>query len=144
VRKKRFEDDRCTIGELSACSGVNIETIRYYERISLLPQPPRTRGGHRAYGTEIRRVLGFIKRARELGFNLEDIRALLALRSDGCCNSVKTIASRHLNVVQARIRDLVEMEKVLVATLDRCPGDGSTECPMLDVLNEEENSRPAL
>jgi MerR family mercuric resistance operon transcriptional regulator len=136
VREKRFEEERFTIGEMARCTGVSIETIRYYERIALMPRPPRTSGGHRAYGADSLRTLAFIKRARELGFRLEDIRALLALReTQGCCIDVKAIAGRHLDVVRTKIRDLVEMEKLLAATVARCPGDRSTDCPVLEILD---------
>ena len=66
-----------SIGELSRLTGVHIETIRYYERVKILPTPPRTEGGRRAYGQSHRRTLGFIRRARDLGFSLDEIRALL-------------------------------------------------------------------
>jgi MerR family mercuric resistance operon transcriptional regulator len=135
MHEKKSDDGGFTIGELSRRTGVNVETIRYYERIRLLPRPPRTRGGHRAYGTDGLKTLSFIRRARELGFGLDNIRALLALRaSRGCCSDVKEIAERHLDVVRTKMRDLVELEKALSALVARCPGDQTTECPVLDVL----------
>ena len=94
------------IGELSRRTGVNIETIRYYERIKMLPAPPRTPSGRRVYGPGETRSLTFIHRSRELGFTLDEIRALLALsRGDGnnTCAEVRQLAADHLADVRAKI-----------------------------------------
>jgi DNA-binding transcriptional MerR regulator len=90
--------DHLPIGELSRRTGVNIETIRYYERIRMLTAPPRTASGRRVYGAQDVRILAFIRRARELGFPLEDIRTLLGLGAPGqaSCGEVRDIATRHL------------------------------------------------
>src|SRR5438034_385743 len=87
-----------SIGELSKHSGVNIETIRYYERIKMLPAPPRTASGRRVYRATDLRILAFIRRSRELGFSLDEIRALLRLGAPGkaSCSEVKEIAAHHL------------------------------------------------
>jgi MerR family mercuric resistance operon transcriptional regulator len=138
MSQKRFEDVCLTIGELSQRTTVTVETIRYYERIGLLPRPPRTRGGHRSFGIEICRTLAFIKRSRELGFGLEDIRTLLSLRgSHGPCRDVKPIAQRHLESVRAKLLDLKKLEAVLAAAVERCPDDASADCPVLDSLDNE-------
>ena len=135
-KPKNGADDRFAIGELSRRTGVGVEAIRYYERIALMPRPPRTQGGRLAHRTENLRILSFIKRSRELGFRLEDIRALLALRaSKGCCVDVKAISERHLDVVRTKMRGLMELEKALTAIVARCPGDDSPNCPVLDVLD---------
>ena len=108
---------RLTIGQLSATSGVNIETIRYYERIRLLNAPPRTRGGHRSYnGADVRR-LRFVRRARELGFGIDDIRAFLALagQGGGSCGEVRDIAAQHLADIRAKLEDLRKLERILRA-----------------------------
>ena len=132
----RTEDICLTIGELSRRTAVNIETIRYYERIGLLPPPPRTGGGHRAFGTESCRTLAFIKRSRELGFTLEDIRTLLSLRnSQGACRDVKVVAERHLRDVRIKMRDLMKLEGVLAAAIARCSNDQSPDCPVLESLD---------
>lgn len=132
----RFADNFLSIGELSRRAGVKIETIRYYERMKLMPRPSRSAGGHRLYGGEGLRTLNFIKRSRELGFCLEDIRALLALRgAQSCCVDVKSIANRHLLEVRAKMRVLVELEKVLSALVAQCPGDETSHCPVLDILD---------
>ena len=101
-----------SIGELSRATGVNIETIRYYERIKMLPSPRRTEGGHRVYGPAERRGLAFIRRARELGFTLDEIRALLALGGPGkaSCRDVREIAAHHLEDIRSKIADLLELE----------------------------------
>jgi MerR family mercuric resistance operon transcriptional regulator len=104
-----------SIGELSRRSGVNIETIRYYERINMMPHPPRAASGRRVYGEMERRTLAFIRRARELGFPLDEIRALLALAAEGghqACIDVRDLAARHLADVRAKIADLTVMEGV--------------------------------
>jgi MerR family mercuric resistance operon transcriptional regulator len=131
-----FENGSLSIGALSRRAGVKIETIRYYERLKLMPRPPRSSGGHRLYAPADLRTLNFIKRSRELGFGLENIRALLALRGTrGCCVDVKSIADRHLLDVRAKMRVLVELEKVLTAMVARCPGDETADCPVLDILD---------
>ena len=134
--RRDFENMFLSIGELSGRAGVKVETIRYYERIKLMPRPSRSPGGHRLYATDDLHTLAFIKRSRDLGFGLEDIRALLALRrTRGCCADVKSIADRHLLDVQAKMRVLTELEKVLSAMVARCPGDETKDCPVLDILD---------
>jgi MerR family mercuric resistance operon transcriptional regulator len=134
--RRNLHDVAFTIGELSRQTGVHIETIRYYERIGLLAHPPRTRAGHRSFGTESCRSLAFIKRCRELGFGLDDIRNLLSLRDNkGACMDVRTIAARHLEGVQAKIRDLAKLERVLSQAVAACPNDKSPACPVLDSLD---------
>jgi MerR family mercuric resistance operon transcriptional regulator len=126
-----------SIGELSRRATVAVETIRYYERIGLLPRPRRTRGGRRTYEPQSCRRLAFVRRARELGFTLEDIRTLLALRdAKGTCNDVKSVAARHLRDVRTKIQDLIKLEAALAATVDRCPDDQTTDCPVLSSLDQ--------
>lgn len=125
------------IGALAAAAGVNLETVRYYERIGLMPHPARTSGGHRSYDTGHVRRLAFIRRARELGFALGDIRALLALAAPGqaSCADVRDIASAHLAAVRARLADLARLEAILADTVTQCTGDRSPTCPVLDILD---------
>ena len=131
-----------TISQLSRATGVNAETIRYYERIGVLAPPPRSRGGHRMYGVETRQRLAFVRRARALGFSIADIRALLALsRAGGSCARVQRIAGAHLADVQARLSDLARLERILADTVARCSGGVATACPVLDMLDAGE--RPA-
>jgi MerR family mercuric resistance operon transcriptional regulator len=124
------------IGQLSAATGCNIETIRYYERSGLLSAPPRTDGGHRVYGDDHLRRLNFIRRARELGFSLIDVRALLALvdREDGSCGEIRDMTMRHLIDVRAKLADLRRLERGLATMVAGCKGGGASECPVLDAL----------
>jgi MerR family mercuric resistance operon transcriptional regulator len=129
--------DGVPIGELSRRTGVNIETIRYYEKIKILPAPGRTAGGHRVYGPQEARILAFIRRGRELGFTLEEIRALLDLAGPGkaSCAEARTIATRHLEDIRAKIDDLTKLERLLSRTVARCSGKKVPDCPVLDILD---------
>jgi MerR family mercuric resistance operon transcriptional regulator len=139
------KDREFTIGELARLTDVGIETIRYYERIGLMPRPPRTDGGRRAFGASSVNTLNFIRRCRELGFRLDDVRALLALRgAQPCCTDVKSIASRHLETVRAKLRDLAEMEANLAGLVARCSGDATSECPVLDALDTRTSERHSV
>src|SRR3989454_12510198 len=113
---------RMAIGILSKHTGTNVETIRYYERVKLLPAPARSPGGYRLYGTEHLKRLSFIRRARALGFSLEEVRTLLKLADElkRPCPEVRVIAEAHLDDVRAKIDDLKAMERVLKATVARC------------------------
>jgi MerR family mercuric resistance operon transcriptional regulator len=126
-----------SIGELSKHSGVNIETIRYYERIRMLPAPPRTASGRRVYGPAEKRTLAFIRRSRDLGFTLEEIRALLALGGPerASCADVHKIASAHLASVRSKLSDLVKLEAILAKTVAQCSNDATPDCPVLDILD---------
>ena len=128
-----------SIGALSQQTGVHIETIRYYERIKMLAAPPRTAGGRRVYGVRHRRTLGFIRRARDLGFNLDEIRALLDLDGSGraSCAEVREIASGHLAKVRAKLADLSRLEAVLSETVGQCAANITPACPLLEVLETE-------
>ncbi|MGJ0507667.1 MAG: MerR family transcriptional regulator [Methylocystis sp.] len=125
-----------TIGQLAAAAGVNLETVRYYERIKLMPPPARTAGGYRAYERAHICRLAFIRRARELGFSIEQIRALLALaeQSRASCADVREIARTHLNEVRAKLADLARLEGILAETISRCSGDSAPPCPVLNML----------
>ena len=122
-----------TIGDLARRVGVNIETIRYYERAGLMPRPKRTSGGRRTYDESDLRTLGFIRKARELGFHIEDTRALLALRgADESCTDVRAIAQRRLEKLRAEMRRAGEVERILSDAVGRC--SGGHECTVLKVL----------
>ena len=125
------------IGELSKRSGVNIETIRYYERIKVLPAPPRTASGRRVYGSQEARILAFVRRSRELGFSLDQIRALLRLGGPekAACREVREIAAHHLEDIRAKLGDLTKLERLLARTVARCSGKIAPECPVLDILD---------
>lgn len=122
--------------ELASRSGCNIETIRYYEKVGMLPDPPRSAAGYRLYGGHHVARLRFILRARELGFSLEDIRGLLDLVDGGTqtCAEVKARTERHLDDVRSRIADLRRIARVLAQTARQCSGDAVPECPVLEAL----------
>lgn len=128
-----------SIGELSRKTGVNIETIRYFERIGTIVTPPRTEGGHRVYDDGHLRALGFIRRARELGFTPKEVRDILNLGGPGnaCCDEVRDIADHHLQQVRTKMADLAHIEQLLSATIDRCSGDHAPDCAIIDMIEGE-------
>lgn len=125
-------------GDLAQMTGCNLETIRYYEKIGVMPEPPRTSKNYRAYDENHVGRLRFIMRARELGFTLEEIRDLLALVDGGAqtCGEVQVLANTHLDSVRAKIADLKRIEHVLSSTVAQCTGDDVPECPVIDALTE--------
>ena len=125
------------IGGLSRRTACNIETIRYYERIGLIPEPPR-RGRYRRYGPDDVGRLGFIRRSRELGFTLAEVRALLALAAGGhaSCEEARDLAASHLRDVRSKIADLRQMAKVLTDAVSACDAGSDTGCPLIDALSE--------
>jgi len=127
---------RLTIGRLAARTGVNIETIRYYERIGMVPAPPRSPGGQRRYQESHLRRLSFVRRCRELGFPLDEIRTLLALVDGGdyTCAEVRETTVRQLDAVRRRIADLKVMERTLDTMAARCEGGSVPDCPIVDAL----------
>jgi MerR family transcriptional regulator, mercuric resistance operon regulatory protein len=129
--------DGLMIGELSKLTGVHIETIRYYERVKMLPKPPRTVGGRRVYDRAHVRRLGFIRRSRELGFSSDEVRALLRIGGPekASCRQVRTIALARLNDVRAKISDLRKLERLLAKTIAQCTGTAAPQCPVLDILD---------
>jgi MerR family transcriptional regulator, mercuric resistance operon regulatory protein len=129
--------DMLSIGALSKRSGVNIETIRYYERVKMLAPPPRGANGRRVYGEAETRTLAFIRRGRELGFSLDEIRTLLGLAVPGkaSCADVRAIAARHLEDIRAKMGDLAKLERLLANTIARCSGKRVPDCPVLDILD---------
>ncbi len=129
--------DAFSIGELSRLTGVNSETIRYYEKIRLVPLPPRSRGGRRVYGAVERRALAFVRRSRNLGFTLDEIRALLRLGGPerAPCGEVRELASQHLADIRVKIADLRRLEKVLSDTIAKCASGRTPKCPIIEVLD---------
>lgn len=126
-------------GELAERSGCNIETVRFYERQGLLPAPPRTAGGHRDYAREHLKRLTFIRRARDLGFALDQVRALLALADSrgGTCAEVKAMTLAHLADVRRKIDDLEKLGRTLEDMASQCDGGAVPECPIVDALLED-------
>ena len=127
------------IGEISKQSGVNVETIRYYERVKMLGPPPRTASGRRIYHSTDLRILVFIRRSRELGFSLNQIRALLRLGGPekASCREVREIAAHHLEDIRAKLSDLKKLERLLAKTVAQCSGRTAPDCPVLNFLDIE-------
>ncbi|MEU4710905.1 MerR family transcriptional regulator [Nocardia salmonicida] len=131
--------------ELATCAGVNVQTLRYYERRGLLASPPRSSSGYRAYPTAAVAVVRFVKRAQDHGFTLEEIRELLDLAEGGPddCEVVRALAEARMVQLAERIADLQRMQQSLaelVATCERPQSDRS--CPLLHTLhNDEEGER---
>ena len=130
---------RLAIVTLSKRTGCNIETIRYYERVGLLPAPVRSAGGYRLYETDHLKRLTFIRRARALGFSIDEVRTLLKLADERKrpCAEVRVVAGAHLGDVRAKIADLRAMERVLRKTLVRCARGAGSECPLIEALYRE-------
>ncbi|HEX5489127.1 MAG TPA: heavy metal-responsive transcriptional regulator [Rhodanobacteraceae bacterium] len=131
-----------TIGSVARRAGVGIDTIRYYERQGLLPPPPRRASGYRDYGEAAIERLRFIRRSKDLGFTLDEIRELLALSSDRerGVRDVKRRAETRLAGVEDRIRELQKVRRGLKQLIAACPGHGPLEhCPILRALGGEAN-----
>ncbi len=126
----------CLIGEVSRYTGVHIETIRYYERIAVMPEPARSPGKQRLYARPQLQRLEFIRKSRDLGFSLEEIRSLLSLADNNTltCKQVETITGDHLDGVQQKIRDLQSIECALKEMLSQCTGSDVPDCPVFDTL----------
>jgi MerR family mercuric resistance operon transcriptional regulator len=125
------------IGELSQRTGCHIETIRYYERVRLLPRAQR-RGRYRTFSDADVARLNFVMRSRELGFSIDEIRTLLALSSNPdstSCSEAQSLAAAHLVAVRSRLRDLRRMQKVLTETIRRCQSRKTPLCPLIEALS---------
>ena len=132
--------ERFTIGELAKQGGVNLETIRYYERVGLLQKTPRSASGYRLFSPDGVCRIRFIKRAQELGFSLKEIKELLALRihPGGTRADVRKRAEAKIADIEEKIKCLRAMKKALLRLTATCCGEGSvTECPILESLSSE-------
>lgn len=130
-----------TIGRLAEQAGVNLETVRYYERRGLLPRPPRSASGYRLFPAEAARRLKFIRRAQELGFSLAEIRELLSLRVSRTTTSadIRARADAKVADIEAKIRSLESMKRTLRKLTRVCDGCGPVgECPILESLDKED------
>ena len=128
------------VGEVAKHAGVNLQTIHYYERRGLLPEPPRTDSNYRLYSADTVLRVRFIKRAQELGFTLEEIRELLSLRAAprARCGDVRGRAEAKVRDIDTRIHTLQAMRKALTKLVGECSGRGPvTECPILEALGSE-------
>ncbi|MDE2248355.1 MAG: helix-turn-helix domain-containing protein [Xanthomonadaceae bacterium] len=126
------------ISEAASASGCHLETIRYYERIGLLPRADRTTSGYRTYNDTGIKLLRFIARGRDLGFSLNEIRSLLQLANDDdlCCSEVDQVARAHLADVRARIADLKRMAGELKRVIVACSGGRRGQCVILSTLRQ--------
>lgn len=126
------------IGTMSRETGVNIETIRYYEKIGLMPDPGRTAGGNRQYSHDHLKRLSFIRRSRELGFSIEEIRALLGMvdQQGVSCGEVHQMTIQHLAAVRAKIANLQALQSALEEMASECARGDVPECPIIDTLFE--------
>jgi len=132
------QTDEFSIGILSERSGVNVETIRYYEKIGVMPIPARSAAGYRVYDLDHLRRLHFVRRGRKLGFSLDELRGLLHL-VDGdayTCGEVHELAIRHLADIRQKIKDLRRLEKVMSEMAAQCTRNKVPDCPIVDALFE--------
>ncbi len=128
------------IGELSNKTGVNIETIRYYEREAILPEAVRASNGRRVYDEEDVKRLHFIHKCRSLGFTLKEIISLMNLVDTGnySCKQVHELTLVHVKEVREKMEDLMRMERVLVEMTDQCSQGNVAQCPIIDRLFDDE------
>ena len=126
-----------SIGRVAAAAGVNVETVRFYQRLGLLAEPARPHGGVRRYGSEFVARLRFIKRAQQLGFSLADIQRLMVLENPQSCSKARSLAAEKLALVEARLADLERMRGVLKDLVARCGlRRGKVACPIIATLTE--------
>jgi DNA-binding transcriptional MerR regulator len=132
-----------TIGELSSYGSVKITTIRHYERIGLMPEPPRTLGGRRLYDARHIGRLNFIRHARELGFTVEEVRALLRLTDapELPCKSVDTIARQRLRAVDDKMVGLKRLRAELSRMIAQCEGGRIAQCRIIETLSQKSFAR---
>ncbi len=124
------------IGELSRQTGVGVETIRYFEKIGMMPDPERSEGGNRRYSTDHLQRLFFINRCRQIGFNQTEIKALLSMvdAKGVTCAEVYNITTEHIADIRQKIRDLSKMEKVLTQMANECSRGDRPDCPIIETL----------
>jgi MerR family mercuric resistance operon transcriptional regulator len=128
-----------TIGTLAKQAGVNVETVRYYQRRGLVPQPERPIGGIRRYSSVHVRRLRFIRQAQTLGFALEEVIDLLALEDGRHCREAERLGSSKLAIVRARVAQLRRVENALAALLDQCHSNtGKIRCPLIVAMEDTE------
>lgn len=132
-----MSSDQLTIGALAKAAAVNVETIRYYQRIGLLPTPERDYGSIRRYNRQNLLRVCFIKRAQRLGFSLDEVALLLGLADGEHCAETKFIAQRKLDLVEEKLSDLAAIQAALMRLIQSCQSEpGGHGCPIIDSLNE--------
>lgn len=126
-------------GELATRAGVNIQTLRFYERRGLLEEPPRQESGYREYPASSVKLVRFIKRAQGLGFSLQEIKDLLALRNNGGarCSDVRVTAEDKIADIDSKLKQLDAMRRALALLVDSCRRGQSGHCPLLESLDDE-------
>lgn len=132
-------------GDLARRAGVNPETLRYYEREGLLPEPLRSESGYRLYSVADVKRVQFIRRSQELGFSLKEIRELLALKMDASqpASTVKQLTEQKILVIEEKIQSLQAMKQELLSLVKTCSGEGSVDhCPILKNLDETKTDKP--
>ena len=129
-------EEKLTIGQLAQAAGVNVETIRYYQRRGLLYKPEKPLGGHRRYAAAAPRRVRFIKRAQQLGFTLEEVKGLLLLEDGQSCRETRLLAEHKLTVIEARMVDLGRMRRLLKDLIVQCEeGKRPRSCPIITTLS---------
>jgi Hg(II)-responsive transcriptional regulator len=130
------------IGAAAEQAGVNVQTLRYYERRGLLPRPPRRGSGYREFPDEVVRIVRFIKRAQELGFTLDEIEELLRLRQDKRRDRarIRGVAERRVRQIDQKIAELHAMKRALSHLLHCCEEGATLECPIIEALDGVEGS----
>jgi MerR family mercuric resistance operon transcriptional regulator len=130
--------EKMTISRLATAAGVNVETVRFYQRSGLIDEPERPRSGYRTYGDEHVRRIRFVKRAQLLGFTLEEIASLLKLEGSGTCSSTRALATKKLALVEAKMGDLFAIRTALATMLARCDSETQeTSCPIIQALIDD-------
>lgn len=145
MSKRTITEKGITIGELAKAAVVNVETIRYYQRIRLLSVPKRDYSSIRRYsGDELKRVR-FIKRAQALGFSLDEVALLLGLSDGKHCAETKVLAEKKLTMVEEKLADLAAIQKALKGLVTKCSkGSRGCGCPIIDALIEEQSHKDEL
>lgn len=137
---KQITTTGITVGQLARAAAVNVETVRYYQRIGLLSLPNRNYGSIRRYLADDLKRIRFIKRAQNLGFSLDEVALLLGLSDGKHCQETKTLAQKKLAVVEEKIADLAAIRKALKGLVAKCSkGSRGCGCPVIDALIEEES-----
>lgn len=133
-----------SIGEVARVAGTAVETVRYYEKIGILPKPARTAGNYRSYGSDEVARLSFVRRARDLGFGLAEVRVLLELADDRQrpCDQIDDLARNQLEQVERKIADLKALKKELSSLISQCSQGTVADCRILEALGPRQSSRP--
>jgi MerR family mercuric resistance operon transcriptional regulator len=137
-QERRRMSGELTIGQLAQTAGVNVETIRYYQRRGLLDEPDKPLGGHRRYSADAVKRVRFIKRAQQLGFTLEEVKSLLLLEEGQNCRETCLLAEQKLEQIEGRISDLSRMRDILKELITQCiEGKRPRSCPIIITLEKD-------